>query len=1067
MATASLLLLTLTVLLSSLHPSTSQVIVSSSSSLPDPVITPSLKPSLPSSRPRGQSDVPVRVNNRDWPTERAGGGQAGSDLGQGGGEMGTPTTKTRTTDQSQPLSPSQKLKSGSTQSQSTSVEAWTGTMVTAEPSGVSSAKIPTALPPTKSSGAEPLTSGGRTSDGPIIPEDLDDWPATGSGSELVPTVVVKEESLVALTTPDEMPQFRPQAQTEFSGGPSSKMAEAQTTPTVSLTVQPRLSGLTTSNRIVSTQSSDIRVTAVPVVTQPTFIGGVVTGNMTDNATTPTDGPIAGQTPTVTSPSLRPITPGSINEQPKSVAPQGTIPSSTNQQPSTTTQGATTTTTTNKTATKAEPRSTSSSTTNQPKKATEPERTTTSTTKQSTKTGTTPLLITPTLQIFQGRYVPKNDSRPAQRNHSIPMGRPHLPPSSTPATPSPPPSSFPSPNGTSLLWDDLSRTLAFAWELHVYGSAGLFLLLLAGAALGLALSPSMHCPHRGALTLANALLLIVGAARAALFMIDPYGTRKILPRPAVTALYNLALPLLVWAQAALALLAMKGTGVSLLPSALERPPLVAVLAVLQCTLLLAADLLSPALSPAVPVTLQSLSLCWGLALCLGYLCYVFPRLRHPTAQPPVPEEGRAVKAWPGGRRTGLVLGRVLAVCALLGVLCCGLHVHATLWLYGLLGDWRRFCWGWWLVHFWARLLELAWAFSLLLLGSWVFWRPRGARGRGDGVAGEGRLGGDLPSPGQSSGSTHKHTCWAKIVQSLTGKPCGKSESNGVGGSVGGGGGAGELPNNWAGQERSGADISKSLIRNQNREAPPSQPRCVKDSNRGRNQRGMSAERGMSDGSTGSLLRLQPLGQPLQHSLSGSVEQEKESGVSLYDFDLRPPSPIDLGRSIDEALHREHLLHGGSLFQPLCAPSPTPSPGSAVSQGGPWLRRNSDPQISDSSEDRSARTESSVPLGGSVLSSVPSRQVTAPPTPSHQGHRWAGDGGGSVPSSVSCPVSLRPSRTSTVHLLRDDGGDDTRPFLTPDSETQSGRAGREGAGGKSYLEVSRQDDSASVSSEIIDL
>ncbi|KAM9504562.1 uncharacterized protein ACWYII_047392 isoform 2-T2 [Salvelinus alpinus] len=956
---------------------------------------------------------------------------------------------TRTTDQSQPLSPSQKLNIGSTQSQSTSVEAWTGTMETAEPSGVSSAKGPTALPPTKSSGDERLTSRGRTSDGPIIPEDLDDWLATGSGSELVPTVIVKEESLVALTTLDDMPQFRPQAQTEFSRGLVSNMAEAQTTPTVSLTVQPRLSGLTIANRILSTQSPD-RVTAIPVVTQPAFIGGVVTGNISDNATTPTDRPIAGQTPTVTSPLPRPITPGSTNQQPHSVTPQGT-----------TTLGVTTTTTTNKTATKAEPRSTSSSTTNQPKKATEPERTTTSTTKQSTKTGTTPLLITPTLQIFRGRYVPKNDSRLAQRNHSIPVGRPRLPPSFTPSPPpSPPPSSFPSPNGTSLLWDDLSRTLSFAWELHVYGSAGLFLLLLAGAALGLALSPSMHCPHRGALTLANALLLLVGAARAALFMIDPYGTRKILPRPAVTALYNLPLPLLVWAQAALALLAMKGTGVSLLPSALERPPLVAVLAVLQCTLLLAADLLSPALSPAVPVTLQSLSLCWGLALCLGYLCYVFPRLRHPTAQPPVLEEGRAVKAWPGRKRAGLVLGRVLAVCALLGVLCCGLHVHSTLWLYGMLGDWRRFCWGWWLVHFWARLLELAWAFSLLLLGSWVFWRPRGARDRGDGGAGEGRAGGDLPSPGQSSGSTHKHTCWAKIVQSLTGKPCGKSESNGVGGSVGGG--AGELPNNWAGQERSGADISKSLIRN--REAPPSQPRCVKDSNRGRNQRGRSAERDMSDGSTGSLLRLQPLGRPLQHSQSGSLEQEKESGVSLYDFDLRPPSPIDLGRSIDEALHREHLLHGGSLFQPLCAPSPTPSPGSAVSQGGPWLRRNSDPQISDSSEDRSARTEFSVPLGGSVLSSVPSRQVTAPPTPSHQGHRWAGDGGVSVPSSVSCPVSLRPSRTSTGHL-GNEGGDDTRPFLTPDSETQSGRAGRED--GKSYLEVSRQDDSASVSSEIINL
>lgn len=110
------------------------------------------------------------------------------------------------------------------------------------------------------------------------------------------------------------------------------------------------------------------------------------GDMTANTTTATDGPIVGQTSTVTSPSPRATTPGSTNQQPKSAAPQGTTPSSTNQQPSTTAQGATTTTTTNTTTTKAEPRNTSTSTTNQPTKATKPGRTTTSTTKQSAKTG---------------------------------------------------------------------------------------------------------------------------------------------------------------------------------------------------------------------------------------------------------------------------------------------------------------------------------------------------------------------------------------------------------------------------------------------------------------------------------------------------------------------------------------------------------------------------------------------------------------------------------------------------------------------------------------------------------
>lgn len=672
-------------------------------------------------------------------------------------------------------------------------------------------------------------------------------------------------------------------------------------------------------------------------------------------------------------------------------------------------------------------------------------------------GTSSFLATGVVPVTRTRLSPTYQPGIAKRNRSILLGHPHQAPRTT-YNPAPSPSASPSPNATLLYWGDLSRTLAFAWELHVYGSASLFLLLFAGAALGLTLSPGTNCPHRGALALANALLFLAGGLRAALFLIDPYGTRKFLPRPAVTALYNLPLHLLVWTQAAIALLALRAAGVSVFPSTLERPPLVAVLAVLQCTLLLAADLLSPALSPVVPVTLQVLSLCWGLGLCLGFLCYVFPRIRcPPIPHPGVPEEARR-KAWTGSRRSVVILARVLAVCAVLGALCCGLHVHATLWLYGLLGSWTHFNWGWWLVHFWARLLELAWAFSLLLLGSWVFWRPQSCRGRDEGGP-DGRAAGDLPSPGQSVGSTQRHTCWSKIVQSLRGKPCRKSDSNGVGGG-GGGGGQGEMPNNWAGHERPGADISKSLIRNQNHEQAIAQPRCVKDSNRGRNHRGHSAERGISDGSTGSLLRLQALGRPPQRSVSGSLDQDRDTSVSLYEFDLRPPSPIDLTRSIDEALHREHLLGGGSLFHPLNPASQSPSPGSGVSQG-PWLRRNSDPQMSESSD---APTESSMPLGGSILSSVPSRQVTAPPTPSHQGHRWAGNTG-SVPSSVSCPVSLRPSRTSTGHL-GEDGVDDTRPFITPDSETVRGRAGKP-VGSRSYLEVSRHDDSASVSSEIIDL
>ncbi|KAM9343075.1 proline-rich transmembrane protein 3 [Pholidichthys leucotaenia] len=1035
--------------------SDAQTVIGSSSSFSDLDLPNSSSPSptkhtvqfWPSFPPRGRSDVPIRITPR--------GRLTAANAVEERPSMSQPTMESNPSFAS--ALTRQNLSSGPVVTQPTASRSRTDTSSLARKKafkkGESATKGSTppllTLPPTEPAGDKSMTVG-SPEEGTVKEKHDGDSEGIGSGSTTA-VMFVKEESPDPLpTVTDEMPQYRPQAQTMIS-----TVSDVKTPPEDSHTVKLDLFVLTTTSTttVSTTLQTETQTTQHPVIAKQTPVK--TTGKRGENTpsserVTPRRDPaiVALRQPTSN-------TTSSADKQPQSagqpVTTQNHKSSHSNASNATALQVMNTTTPDVLLSTEGRTSTVSTSSATQPSKAVQLGRHTTSTTVQSSWTGSSAFLATSVQPVTRTRTGPTYQTG-IQRNRSLLLGHPHQAPQST-SNPALSPSADPTPNGTLLYWGDLSRTLAFAWELHVYGSATLFLLLFAGAALGITLSPGANCPHRGALALANALLFLAGGLRAALFLLDPYGTRKFLPRSAVTALYNLPLHLLVWTQAALALLALRVAGVSVLPSPMERPPLVTVLAVLQCTLLLAADLLSPALSPVVPVTLQVLSLCWGLVLCLGFLCYVFPRIRcPPVPQPGVPEEQRR-KPWTGSRKLGVILGRVLAACAVLGALCCGLHVHATLWLYGLLGDWTQFSWGWWLVHFWARLLELAWGFSFLVLGSWVFWRPQGCHGREEGGQ-DGRATGVLTSPGHSAGSTQTHTCWSKIVQSLKGKPCRKSESNGVGG-----GGSGEVPNNWAGQERSAADISKSLIRNQNHDS--TQLHCIKDSNRGHNHRGHAAEQGLF-GSTGSLLRLQTMGQPPQRSVSGSLDQDRDTSLSFYEFDLRPPSPINLTRSIDEALHREHLLGEGSLFHPLDQTSQSPSPGSGIGQG-PWLRRNSDPQLlSESSE---APTESSMPLGGSVLSSVPSRQVTAPPTPSHQGHRYAGGGVASVPSSVSCPVSLRPSRTSMGHL-EEDGVDDTRPFITPDSERVRGRAGRP-VGSRSYLEVSRHDDSASVSSEIIDL
>uniref|UniRef100_A0A3B1JZ72 Si:ch211-14i3.2 n=1 Tax=Astyanax mexicanus TaxID=7994 RepID=A0A3B1JZ72_ASTMX len=494
----------------------------------------------------------------------------------------------------------------------------------------------------------------------------------------------------------------------------------------------------------------------------------------------------------------------------------------------------------------------------------------------------------------------------------------------------------SPNGTLLQWEDLRRTLAFAWELHVFGSAIFFMLVVIGAFWGVIGGSGICQPFCEPLTLANVLLLLSGLLRFVQFIVDPYGTRHILPRPILAALYNLPLALLLWAQVTLALLALKGTRLNLLTPALQRPHVTGGLATLHCASLLGADLLSHTLSPALPLMLQTLSICWGLPLCLGILFRALPPLRS-AARTPIPR-------WGAYKRVEERARRVLIVCALLGVLCCTLQIHGLLWMYGLLGDWRRFGWGWWLGQFWARLLELSWSFSMLLLGSRAFWRPsRGGPKRGDRDQGQGA--------GGRSENGALASSWDRVLKCL---PWRRQENAW----------ADLLPNNWAGYQQSRTDIKNSVVENYEANASVG----VKDSHAN-----STSNRAYSTSNYDS--------QSAPRWSHGLEWQERDCVLSLIEFDLCPPSPIELRRSIDNALHFGHLLGSmGSLFTP-----PPPS----------WTQSE-------------------------VSTAAPGGDFATQTTPTHIAYRWALD-------AESCPISpqcFRLAQEPEVAVL------DPETFLPPD-------------------------------------
>ncbi|XP_028906944.1 proline-rich transmembrane protein 3 [Ornithorhynchus anatinus] len=536
--------------------------------------------------------------------------------------------------------------------------------------------------------------------------------------------------------------------------------------------------------------------------------------------------------------------------------------------------------------------------------------------------------------------------------------------------------------TLLRWGPLRRRLSFAWELHVYGAGALFLLLALVALLSLFGAAALRVPARRHVLAADALLLGAGLLRALFLLVDPYGARDRLGARVRAALYNLPFPLLVTAFGILVLVGLRGAGPRApLPPRWRRPSLLGALGAAHVTALLAVDLLSPLLRPPVHLVVHGLSCAWAAGLALGALLF---HLR-------------------------------------------GLHLGAALWLYPPLGPAGRFSWPWWVVQFWLRLVELAWACTLSFVA---------ARASCQG------------------GGRADHTCWTKLLRYAC--PPGKSEVP-------------EYPNNCydraggAGAERAGTDVGKSLLRNAAESGPP---RAPGDSGEPRAGRLFSSPAG-----SGLSPKYPTVAPGRSHS---SVCLEKTSGLSLSELDLRPPSPINLSRSIDEALFREHLVRD-SVF--LCSSLQFPGrlarrdsrsslqEGSAASPAGapplapPRLRqrRCSDPdrpgglggpaRCSSLADVRGPAPPPDATASGSSLDSFSKGSLKISWNPWRHG----------LSSLESLPLDELPS---TVQLLPAE----REPTAVP-GPGETGDPDREAR--RSFLALSKQVDSRSDSSETIEL
>ncbi|XP_068058119.1 proline-rich transmembrane protein 3 [Anomalospiza imberbis] len=457
------------------------------------------------------------------------------------------------------------------------------------------------------------------------------------------------------------------------------------------------------------------------------------------------------------------------------------------------------------------------------------------------------------------------------------------PQSAPRDPSSPQpqSTVPAPpalgaNATGLRWAELQHQLGFSWEAHVYGVAAVFLLLALGCLAGLAGTAILRPPHLLHVVGAHGLLLAACLLRATFLLLDPYGARGRLPTPALLLLNTAPFPLLLAAFALLLQRLQRLAQLQLLPSRLRGLPALGALAALQSAVMGAADLLPPRLGLTAALGLQALGCVAGALLLLGGLWGCWRVLRAPC-EGPGPQPGP----------------RALLAAAVAGLPVCGLQLFSAVWLRGVLGPHGRFSRPSWAAQLWLRIGELGTALALLAAAA----EPVCRRCRRRSPAG--------------------HSCWAKALRYF----CAGRKAE-----------APEYPNNcydWAGGSTGGTgaertpanDISKNLIRNPAEQLPL---RALKDSNEV-----WAAGTGMPG--------LSPKCPNMLAARSCAVF-EQGSSPSLGELIFRPPSPIDLRRSIDQALCRRHLLHDGLFGRPRRgsgsslhgspAPDKTPSLGRMV-------------------------------------------------------------------------------------------------------------------------------------------
>ncbi|XP_068163026.1 proline-rich transmembrane protein 4 isoform X2 [Antennarius striatus] len=429
------------------------------------------------------------------------------------------------------------------------------------------------------------------------------------------------------------------------------------------------------------------------------------------------------------------------------------------------------------------------------------------------------------------------------------------------------------------WNSAMAAWGLAWEAHVYGAGCTFVMLTLASALNLLCLP-LRCPSGcGYFALVSLFLLAAGCTRSFLLLYDAYGHQDLLPSTEASLMLNEApFPCLTAAFGLVFLLLSMRSRMQLSYSAFQRPCFLACLVFIHFAAafgpvtLLKFYLQKPRLCLFLSLISRGAFVALATFLSAAYFVfYIYVRadskhIYHLNNTSPTPAERYNRCPFAESRDWNRA---AITVClsALFFLACAGLQLYAILNAMGVAGGEEVFHpWPWWAFQFSCRLCELGVCLTLALV-----------------VAQPIYCSDHLPAAG---------SCWTELLASKSPMLPGSYQ--------------------WSLSQQEKLAIVDTAGLGETESLPLY---TLMDERLGSSLNGLDllyhSNRALAYRDLDLDLDLQGLE---KHRDGGG---EEPSGASSFTSDsttdLRPPSPINLRRSIDEALFSESLFPI-SLFSP---------------------------------------------------------------------------------------------------------------------------------------------------------